>query len=231
MLRQGVFKNAFIKNQQRGRLLMLVRTNRVRFIVPVVVLGLLTSCTRKPASPENSGQVGTASWYGKPFHGRLTASGETYDMEKLTAAHRTLPFGAKVRVLSLVTQKTVEIRINDRGPFVGDRIIDLSHAAAQAIDMQGIANVRLQVLSTPPTRAADLFAVQIGAFPKRPDAERLLQDMQKRYGAARLVFREGDQTWRVLVGLEPTMESAQSLAQQLEKESSPAFVVRVDSEQ
>jgi len=209
---------------------MVLKTNRVFSTVLAISLGL-TSCTRKPALQETKGQVGVASWYGKPFHGRLTASGETYDMEKMTAAHRTLAFGTKLRVLSLVTQKAVEIRINDRGPFVGDRIIDLSHAAAHAIDMQGIANVRLEVISTPPTRGADLFAVQIGAFPQRPDAERLLVDMQKRYGATRLVFREGDQTWRVLVGLEPTLESAQSLAQQLEKVSGPAFVVRVDSEQ
>ncbi|SRR6266496_1711765 len=207
---------------------MTLKTNRVFSAALVISLGL-TSCTRKPAAPPES--KGIASWYGKPFDGRLTASGEKYDMEKLTAAHRTFPFGTKLRVQSLVTQKTVDIRVNDRGPFVGDRIIDLSHAAAQAIDMQGIANVRLEVLSMPPTRAADMFAVQIGAFPKRPDAERLLEDMQKRYGAARLVYREGDQTWRVLVGLETTMESANTLAQQLEKESGPAFVVRVDSEQ
>jgi rare lipoprotein A len=152
-------------------------------------------------------------------------------MEKLTAAHRTFPFGTKLRVQSLVTQKTVEIRVNDRGPFVGDRIIDLSHAAAQTIDMQGVANVRLEVLSMPPTRAADVFAVQIGAFTQRAEADRLMGDMQKRYGVARLVFREGDQTWRVLVGLEPTMEGAQSIAQQLQKESSDALVVRVDTEQ
>jgi rare lipoprotein A len=210
---------------------MFLKTNRVFSAMLVISLGL-TSCTRKPAAPpEGKDQVGTASWYGKPFDGRLTASGEKYDMEKLTAAHRTFPFGTKLRVQSLVTQKTVEIRVNDRGPFVGDRIIDLSHAAAQTIDMQGVANVRLEVLSIPPTRAADVFAVQIGAFTKRADAERLMGDMQKRYGVTRLVFREGDQTWRVLVGLEPTMEGAQSIAQQLQKESSDALVVRVDTEQ
>jgi len=210
---------------------MVLKTNRIFSAMLVISLGL-TGCTRKPVTPpESKSQVGMASWYGKPFDGRLTASGEKYDMEKLTAAHRTFPFGTKLRVHSLVTQKTVELRVNDRGPFVGDRIIDLSHAAAQAIDMQGVANVRLEVLSMPSTRAIDTFAVQIGAFPKRPDAERLMADMQKRNGVARLVFREGDQTWRVLVGLEPTMESANTLAQQLEKESGPAFVVRIDSEQ
>jgi rare lipoprotein A len=209
---------------------MMLKANRVFSALLLIAFGV-TGCSRKQAPTESKGQIGTASWYGKPFHGRLTASGETYDMEKLTAAHRTFPFGTKLRVQSLVTQKTVEIRVNDRGPFVGDRIIDLSHAAAQAIDMQGIANVRLEVLSVPPTRAADVFAVQIGAFTQRADAERVLADMQKRYGVARMIFRDGDQTWRILVGLEPTMESAQSLARQLEKEAGSAFVVRIDSDQ
>lgn len=199
------------------------------FLIALAVSGL-SSCSRKAAAPSSTAEIGVASWYGQPFHGRLTASGETYDMEKMTAAHRTLPFGTKVRVQNLVNQKSAEVRINDRGPFVKDRIIDLSHAAAQAIGMQGIANVRLEVLSLPPTRAADMFAVQLGAFAERTQAEQLLREMEKRYGTARLVFREGDQTWRVLVGLEPTIEQARALAQQLEGESGPDFVVRVDTE-
>jgi rare lipoprotein A len=190
---------------------------------------MLTGCTRKTAAPE--GQVGVASWYGHPYHGRPTASGEIYDMEQMTAAHRTFPFGTVVRVESLVNQKTTEVRINDRGPFVQDRIIDLSHAAAQAIAMPGIANVHLQVISMPKTRAAELYAVQIGAFPQRTDAETLRKQMQQKYGTARLVFRQGDQTWRVLVGLEPTQESANALAQELDKQAGPAYVVLVDEEQ
>jgi len=208
---------------------MLLKIGRVFLITMAMVAGL-TTCARKITSVGDA-QIGIASWYGKQFQGKLTASGEPFDMEKMTAAHRTLPFGAKVRVQNLVNDKTTEVRINDRGPFVGDRIIDLSHAAAQAIDMPGIANVRLQVLSTPPTRGVDLFAVQIGAFRERAEAQRFVSDMQKRYGAARLVFREGDLTWRVLVGLEPSMERAQSLQPQLEKEFGQAFVVRVDMEQ
>jgi len=152
-------------------------------------------------------------------------------MEKMTAAHHTLPFGAKVRVQNLINQKSVEVRINDRGPFVKDRIIDLSHAAAQAIGMQGIANIRLEVLSIPPTRGADMFAVQIGVFTGRSEAEPLLEDMQRQYGTARVIFREGDKTWRVLVGLEPTIEQARALLRELEVGSEPAFVVRVDAEE
>ena len=199
--------------------------------ITLVMVSGLVSCTKKPAAREGAVQTGVASWYGQQFQGRLTASGEPFDMGKMTAAHRTLPFGAKVRVQNLVNDKTTEVRINDRGPFVGDRIIDLSHAAAQEIDMPGIANVRLEVLSVPQTRGADVFAVQIGEFPKRADAQRLVQDMQQRYGSARLVFRDEDQAWRVLVGMEPTMERAEALAQQLQKEVGSDVVVRVDTDQ
>ncbi len=84
-----------------------------------------------------STEIGIASWYGHPYHGRQAANGEIYDMEKLTAAHRTLPFDTWVRVENISNGKTVEVRITDRGPFVGDRIIDLSHAAAREIEMIG----------------------------------------------------------------------------------------------
>jgi len=196
----------------------------------VSVLLFCGSCTKNAPKAEGTGQLGVASWYGHPFDGRLTANGEVYDMEKLTAAHRTFPFGTVLRVENLSNQRTVEVRINDRGPFVQGRIIDLSHAAAQSISVQGIANVRLQVISTPPTRAADMFAVQVQAFEQRSDAEHLRDQMEKKYGTARIVFRTGDQTWRVLVGLESTIEAANALAQRLEKDGGPAFVVLLDSE-
>ena len=98
-----------------------------------------------------SGETGLASWYGHPYHGRPAANGEIYDMEALTAAHRTLPFGTWVRVVNLSNDKTVDVRITDRGPFVENRIIDLSHAAAVAIDLigPGVARVRLDILSVP----------------------------------------------------------------------------------
>tara|TARA_R110002020_G_scaffold159106_3_gene342752 strand:- start:3112 stop:3522 length:411 start_codon:yes stop_codon:yes gene_type:complete len=92
-------------------------------------------------------QQGVASWYGEPFHGRKTANGETYDMHKLTAAHKTLPLPTNVLVENLDNGKQVFLKVNDRGPFHGDRVIDLSYAAAGAIGMldQGLANVRITV--------------------------------------------------------------------------------------
>lgn len=92
--------------------------------------------------------TGAASWYGSKFHGRRTANGERYDMHKMTAAHKTLPFGTKVRVTNQNNGRSVTVRINDRGPFAGNRVIDLSRGAAQAVDMisQGVAPVRIEVL-------------------------------------------------------------------------------------
>lgn len=93
-------------------------------------------------------ETGLASWYGKPFHGRRTASGERFDMHALTAAHRTLPFGSIVRVTDLESGRAVKVRINDRGPFRKDRIIDLSYAAARELGMlrRGVTRVGIDVL-------------------------------------------------------------------------------------
>jgi len=198
-------------------------------LIAAIVLAFV-GCTKHTPKPEVQTQIGVASWYGHPFDGRLTASGDVYDMEKMTAAHRTLPFGTVLHVVNLGNNKTTEVRINDRGPFVKDRIIDLSHAAAQTISMPGIANVRLEVVSMPPTRGVETFAVQVGAFPQRSDADKMRAQLAGKYGSAQLIFRQGDQTWRVLVGTEPTEEGANTLARQLEKESGPAYVVLLDAE-
>jgi|Deesub1362B_J571_1020462.scaffolds.fasta_scaffold02075_8 rare lipoprotein A len=118
--------------------------------VAVVLVGALALAI-SPAlhSPPQYFQVGVASWYGPGFHGQATASGEPYDMYSFTAAHKTLPFGTLVRVVDLDTGAWVVVRINDRGPFVPGRIIDLSYAAAEALGMleRGIARVGLVVLS------------------------------------------------------------------------------------
>jgi rare lipoprotein A len=184
--------------------------------------------------PENN-ETGLASWYGHPYHGRPSASGEIYDMEKLTAAHRTLPFGTWVRVHDLDNSKSVDVRINDRGPFVDGRIIDISHAAARQIEMigPGVANVRLEILSEPAAQKPASFAVQVGAFRNRENAERLCGEMQASYGAARLVLRSGSPAlWRVLVGQESTEDGAGTLAGRIRSErrtSTEGFVVRLDS--
>jgi rare lipoprotein A len=185
-----------------------------------------------PPPQIRSGETGLASWYGHPYHGRAASNGEIYDMEKLTAAHRTLPFGTMVHVTNLANNKSVDVRIIDRGPFIEGRVIDLSHAAAQAIDLigPGIAQVRLDILSAPQNLSADnLYAVQAGAFRDRDRAEHLRATMEREYGSARLVLRPGSPSlWRVLVGRESTEEAAGVLAQRLRAEVGPAFIVRLD---
>ncbi|MGA2197544.1 MAG: septal ring lytic transglycosylase RlpA family protein [Bryobacteraceae bacterium] len=180
-------------------------------------------------------ETGVASWYGHPYHGRPAADGEIYDMEQMVAAHRTLPFDTWVRVYDLDNNKDVEVRIIDRGPFIDGRIIDLSHAAAQAIALigPGIANVRLEVIHTPDNVPPAVFAVQIGAFRDPQSAERVRAQMAARYGTARLVERaEKPGVWRVMVGAEPTPDAARALSSRIRKESGErnAFVVRLDSE-
>jgi rare lipoprotein A len=179
-----------------------------------------------------SGETGLASWYGHPYHGRAASNGEIYDMEKLTAAHRTLPFGTLVHVTNLANNKSVDVRIIDRGPFIDGRIIDLSHAAAQAIDLigPGVAQVRVDILAAPPITSADSsYAVQAGAFRDKDRAERLRAAMEREYGSARLVLRAGSPSlWRVLVGRERTEDAAGGLAQRVRAKVGPAFVVRLD---
>jgi rare lipoprotein A len=103
---------------------------------------------RKPASKKAPYQIGTASWYGSYFDGKPTASGEAYDMHELTAAHPTLPLGSYVRVTNLHNGRAVVVRVNDRGPIVQGRIIDLSYGAAQVLQFQekGLQRVRLDVV-------------------------------------------------------------------------------------
>jgi rare lipoprotein A len=200
---------------------------------PAAVPGTAPATAPVPASAYS--EAGVASWYGHPYHGRPAADGEIYDMEQLVAAHRTLPFDTWVRVYDLDNNKNVEVRIIDRGPFVDGRIIDLSHAAAQAISLigPGIANVRLEVIHTPANVPPALFAVQIGAFRDPQTAERVRAQMAARYGTARLVERpEKPGVWRVMVGAEPTPDAARALSSRIRKESGErnTFVVRLDSE-
>ncbi len=112
--------------------------------------------TSPGGAPVKEFQRGQASWYGPGFHGRKTASGERFDMNTMTAAHRTLPFGTLVRVRSLVTGKEIDVRVNDRGPYSGGRIIDLSRAAAEALGLLaiGVKDVLLLVPESTSTAAA-----------------------------------------------------------------------------
>ena len=188
-----------------------------------------------PVYPAMPGYVetGIASWYGHPFHGRQAADGEIYDMETMVAAHKTLPFQTWVRVHDLDNNKSVDVRIIDRGPFVDGRIIDLSHAAARAIDMvgPGLANVRMEVISEPAPTAPAIYVVQVGAFPSRATAEQVQATLAEHYGMTRVIQRrENPGVWRVLVGNERSLDDAIALLLRIRQETNEtkAFAVRLD---
>jgi rare lipoprotein A len=166
-------------------------------------------------------EEGLASWYGGKFQGRRTASGEIFDTRQLTAAHRSLPFGTRVLVTNLENGKSVTVRINDRGPFVTGRVIDLSLAAAAAIGLtgRGVTPVRLEVLDGDPGagRAAgpvvtapeppDSYLLQVGSFRLRANAQRLLARLQDGGFAGELEQAAGGVT-RVVIRRVPSSELA-----------------------
>jgi len=163
----------------------------------LIALGA-AACSRRPqTTPEvtNGVQIGTASWYGGEFQGRLTSNREIYNMDDMTAAHQTLPFGTWVMVTNLENEKTAVVRINDRGPFARGRIIDLSRAAARVLGLvgPGTARIRLEVLNgykdtnngsaTPSAGPAESrFSVQVGAFAVQENAYTLKKRLESRYG-------------------------------------------------
>ena len=187
---------------------------------------------RQPAIPGQYVEEGEASWYGIPFDGHRTSNGEVYDMHQFTAAHRTLPFNAVVRVTNLQNGKQTEVRINDRGPFVANRVIDLSMSAAQAIGMlgPGTAQVRLEIIAGP-NPAVGFFGVQVGAFLQRENAERLKTQLQGAYSPVSIVTYDSPSGlfYRVRVGRFGAQDAARQLAGQLHaNDQFTTFVVRLD---
>jgi rare lipoprotein A len=183
-------------------------------------------------APVGYSEEGNASWYGAPFNGRRASNGEIYDMNKLTAAHRTLPFETVVRVTNLNNGKTTTVRITDRGPFVDNRIIDLSQAAAREIESiaPGVVPVRLEVLGNVDV-SAGFFTVQVAAFRERANAERLRERLSASYSPIFIQqYDAGDSSfYRVRVGKMSGEEAAQQYADQLRsKEGFTPFVIRLD---
>lgn len=185
-----------------------------------------TTTTQTPTPTPAGDETGYASWYGHPYHGRPTANGEVYDMNAMTAAHRTLAMGTLVGVTNEDNGKHVEVRINDRGPFIEGRVIDLSYAAAKAIEMigPGLAMVRLSILGMAES-AASVFGVQVGAFRERENAERLQQRVSQKHSPVEL--RDDGGLWRVLVGAESSEAAAQALAKNLRRERFGGMVVPI----
>lgn len=150
-------------------------------------------------------QTGEASWYGSKFHGHKTANGEVYDMYKMTAAHKTLPLPSFVKVTNLSNGKTVVVRVNDRGPFHGKRIIDLSYAAAKKIGIAGVGKVKMEVLN-PLTYNKGNYKMdsdkqaflQIGAYTKQSSAEGVCKKVKGLGFGCRIIM--SDKLFKVQAG-------------------------------
>ncbi len=190
------------------------------------------SKTPPPPLPAGYVEEGNASWYGNPFNGRHSSNGEIYDMYKLTAAHRTMPFETMVRVTNLSNGKSTTVRITDRGPFVDNRIIDLSLAAAREIESigPGVVPVRLEVLGNVDVTAG-FFTVQVGAFRDRANAEKLRDRLSASYSP---IFIQAIETadgifFRVRVGRVSGEDAAREFGEQLrDKEGFKPMVLRLD---
>jgi rare lipoprotein A len=198
----------------------------------VVAAGCVTVGTRRPPTqvPTRAVEDGVASWYGPGFHGRRTASGEVYDQHELTAAHRTLPIGTRVVVTNLVNGRSVEVRINDRGPFVEGRTIDLSYAAARSIGMigTGTARVRVEVLgATGPSLPAAAYAVQVGSFASADSARELRRSLSRHFDGVYIARLDTDRRryHRVRIGPYEQRQAAQRVAARVAELGFPAVIM------
>ncbi len=174
-------------------------------------------------------QFGVASWYGGEFHGRATSSGEVYDMYQLTCAHNTLPLGTVVMVTNLENGRSLELKVNDRGPFVKERILDVSYAAAQMLGMweKGTAPVKVEVVSLA-IEPVQRFTLQVGSFADEPNAQRLAEQLRKSFENVYVATVETltQKYHRVRVGQFETREAALVIAEKL---SQMGFKVLVTS--
>lgn len=206
---------------------------QVPLVVALAALALLAGCSRAvlttPSVPPVTGmeEVGMASWYGAPHHGRRTASGEVFDMHQLTAAHKTLPFGTRLLVTNRDTNQSAEVRVNDRGPFVGGRILDVSYAAARLLGAvgPGLIPVRVRVLSLPARSSTGdgPYSVQIGSFTTRARAEALRDSVNGATIAETAVG--GETVYRVRIGAYADRAQATAAARDLATRGYQALVV------
>jgi rare lipoprotein A len=211
------------------RLFAFVPSHNVLLLAAVLLCQLLTvacSNNRKPAAPPSLGvpiERGIASWYGPRFHGRATASGERYNMNDLTAAHPSLPFGTRLGVRNTRTGREVVVRVNDRGPFARNRVIDLSFAAAREVGVVGPGTASVELYLVPAAGAPPRYTVQVGAFGEPERAVTLLHEVAQLYPEAVV---DSDGTWsRVQIGAFDHREEAESLRRELAVIGLPSVVV------
>ena len=177
-------------------------------------------------------EMGLASWYGPPYHNRRGANGEIYDMNGMTAAHRTLPLNSIVRVTNVKTGHSAIVRITDRGPFIGERMLDLSLAAAKAVDVwaPGTAWVKMDVLESPaPLDSGGKWAVQIGAFDTLQAAKEMKQSLINRYHPSRVLEFAGPTGEWVRVRVQnDDHDLAEEISRSISTAQGGVFLVRLD---
>jgi len=177
-------------------------------------------------------QVGYATWYTAPYKGRRAANGEVFDDRALTAAHRTLPMGSLIVVTNLETGQSAAMRIADRGPFVEDRILDLTIASAKAtgIYRAGLAKVRLDVYRTPKSMSTGgRWCVQIGAFHSQHAANKLKKQLERKYSSASVIEFPGEDSYWVRIRPEgDNREQAEYIANHLHPSQGEAYLTRLD---
>lgn len=183
------------------------------------LLAVFSSCARSLYRPGGGIETGVASWYGPEFHGKFTSNKEIFDMYDMTAAHRTLPFGTYVMVTNLDNGRTATVRINDRGPFVDNRIIDLSYAAAKVLGMigPGTIPVRLEILKRVSSASEGRgWSVQAGSFISKDNASNLARKLKGNYeGVYITLFKTSAQVYYRVRLRASDGESARKLAQRL----------------
>ena len=206
------------------------RGGRERTVALALAVIVLDGCSRAVVAPTpGHPQSGMASWYGPGFHGRPTSSGTIYDQDEMTAAHPTLPLGTRARVTNLDTGKSVEVLINDRGPFAKGRVIDLSYAAAREVGMigPGTARVRIDVVARPSNGASHVtYCVQVGAFGEEEKAHALRARLAPRYDDVYIsaVPTRPERMYRVRVGPYTERTRAETRAVELSQLGLPAVV-------
>lgn len=176
-------------------------------------------------------EVGYATWYSAPYKGRRSANGQVFDNNALTAAQRTLPMGSLIVVTNLKTGQSSAMRISDRGPFVGDRMIDLTTASAKAVGIYpGSGQVRMDVYQTPkPINTGGRWCVQIGAFHKQKDALKLKERLLKTYPGANVIEFPGEKSYWVRIRPQgDDREMAEYIAQHTKPAEGNAYLTRLD---
>lgn len=218
------------------------RKGRLRgtYVIVLIYLSVLlfTSCASHEKYPESGYAV--ASWYGSEFHGRPTSSGEIFNMYALTCAHREYPFGTKLKVTNVLNNKTVNCLVNDRGPFVAGRDIDLSYAAAKEIGLTGTgtSNVRIEYLGRDTSYIKEVkyvsntgpFTIQVGSFKELSNASRLKTALELKYNTVYItdVDIAGTKFYRVRIGKLRMREEVYQLAKTLADEGYSVFIARYD---